>query len=77
MKEDAKIPKELQISKAMKIEYFPNGTVKTYDKYYNRKIFEVKIETSSTISNIQKAPLVPPIGISEEKKKIWKVYYAI
>ena len=45
MKEGAKIPKELQINKAVKIEYFPDGTVKTYD------------------------PLVPPGGISVEKKK--------
>ena len=58
-----------QISKAVKIEYFSDGTVKTYDKYYGGKIFEVKIETSSTISDIQKAPLVPPVGISVEKKK--------
>ena len=72
-----KDPKELKISKAVEIEYFPDGTVKTYDKYYGGKISEVKIETSLTISDIQKAPLVPPVGISVEKKKIWKVYYAI
>ena len=69
IKQGAKVPKELQISKAVKIEYFPDGTVKTYDKYYGGKIFEVKIETSLTISDIQKAPLVPPVVISVEKKK--------
>ena len=75
MKEGAKIPKELQISKAVKIEYFSNGTLKTYDKYCGGKIFKVKIKTSLTISDIQKAPLVPPVRL--KKKNIWKVYHAI
>lgn len=69
MKEGAKIPKEVQISKTVKIEYFPDGTVKIYDKYFGGKIVEVKIETPLTISDIRKAPLVSPVGISVEKKK--------
>ena len=68
IKQNVKMPKEFQISKAVKISYFPNGQVQVYNEY-NGTPFEYSIESTIKFDNLEKAPICETVGITKEKVK--------
>ena len=65
-----KIPKNLQVSKAVRIQYFQNGQVNIYKKYNDyEKLQTHLIDSSITYDELCETPQADSIGISAGKIK--------
>jgi hypothetical protein len=66
-----KKPNNFKISKALKIEYFPKGSISVYDNYIDKENFNTNLLTNlSDIKNIDlsKLKLCNSVCINESKK---------
>jgi hypothetical protein len=67
-----KIPKDLKISKAIKIEYFSNGSINIFENYSNIEsiIYNILAKNLSNIEdiNISELKMCESVGINESKK---------
>lgn len=68
IKKKSKVPKKLQISKAVRIVYAPNGRIDVYENYNGKPETHI-IENTVTFEDLKLTPPPPAIGISEEKIK--------
>lgn len=67
LKKKIKIPEEIKISKAVKIDYYPNGSVNVYYSYHENPVsFSTDITTTLEEMKTQSGP-TSPVGISSEK----------
>ena len=69
IKQHVKMPKEFQISKTVKINYFRNGQIQVYNEY-NGRPFEYLIASTIKFDNLGKAPIC---RYNERKRKRFEV----
>lgn len=68
------IPKQLQISKAVKIVYYPNGSVDVHSDY-SGSFVTYQIEKDISFENLKSASLSIPVGLNPDKLKDIKSLY--
>ncbi|KAJ8674060.1 hypothetical protein QAD02_005322 [Eretmocerus hayati] len=69
IEEKCNIPKNLHIRDAVKIPFFPNGEVQTFEDYDSQPTICQVIDHGITLDELKSARPAPSIGISGEKLK--------
>ena len=70
LEDSCEVPKNWQVSKFAKINYYPNGQVDVFENYDGNCI-RYTITSSITLIDLKQSPKSESVGITAEKKKMY------